>query len=61
MHLIFLDDCRYFSAWNVPGLGDKIEDISFTDKLQRDINILLETWKGDCKNTTLRGIAVFQK
>ncbi|CAC5370981.1 unnamed protein product [Mytilus coruscus] len=38
------------SAWNVRGLGDKIQDELFIDKIQSDINILLETWKGECKD-----------
>lgn len=50
-----------FSAWNVRGLADKIEDISFTDKLQSDINILLETWKGDCKKYNIEGYSCISK
>lgn len=34
------------SAWNVHGLGDKINDNFFVEKLSSDINILLETWTG---------------
>lgn len=35
------------SSWNVRCLGDKIEDPRFLENLTSDINILLETWKGD--------------
>ena len=34
------------SAWNVHGLGDKINNNFFVEKLSSDINILLETWTG---------------
>ena len=34
------------SAWNVHGLGDKINDNFFVEKLSSDISILLETWTG---------------
>jgi hypothetical protein len=37
------------SAWNIHGLGDKIEDNIFREKLNSDINILLETWTGENK------------
>jgi hypothetical protein len=30
-------------AWNIHGLGDTIEDHIFREKLNSDINILLET------------------
>ena len=36
------------SSWNVHGLGDKIRRPTFfLENLTNDINILLETWKGD--------------
>ena len=34
------------SAWNVHGLGDKMNDDMFINKISSDINILLETWTG---------------
>lgn len=34
------------SAWNVHGLGEKIHDNSFREKINSEINILLETWSG---------------
>ena len=37
------------SAWNVRGLGDKMKDDLFRNKIQSDINILIETWKGILK------------
>jgi hypothetical protein len=41
------------SAWNIHGLGDKIEDHIFREKLNSDINILLETWTGENKKYIL--------
>ena len=41
------------SAWNIHGLGDQIEDHIFREKLNSDINILLETWTGENKKYIL--------
>ncbi|CAG2257164.1 unnamed protein product [Mytilus edulis] len=49
------------SAWNVRGLGDKIQDDFFIDKIQSDINILLETWKGECKDYKISNYNTFSK
>ena len=35
------------SSWNINGLGQKHRDESFIENVKYDINILLETWKGD--------------
>ena len=43
-----LSDKLSISAWNIHGLGDKINDERFLQKfLKSDINILLETRKGE--------------
>ena len=45
--------CKYvdylsISGWNVNGLGQKHRDDMFLESIMKyDINILLETWKGD--------------
>ena len=49
------------SAWNVHGLGDKIKDDFFTERIKSDINILLETWKGENKDLHLEGYNSFTK
>lgn len=38
------------SAWNERGLGDKIQNELFIDKIRSLIHILLQTWKGECKD-----------
>ena len=43
------------SSWNVHGLGDKYNDSIFLDKIKSDINILLETWTGEKKDTNISG------
>ena len=51
------------SAWNVHGLGDKIEDNIFREKLNSDINtgILLETWTGENKKYILHEFNTISK
>ncbi|CAC5380717.1 unnamed protein product [Mytilus coruscus] len=41
------------SSWNVHGIGDKLKDELFIENLKGDINILLETWKGESKEFKL--------
>ena len=50
-----------FSSWNVHGLGDKMEDKMFHDKIKSDFNILLETWKGSCKEYNIEGFNCISK
>ena len=49
------------SAWNIHGLGDKIKDDIFQNKIKNDINILLETWKGENKEISIEGFRSFTK
>ena len=49
------------SAWNIRGLGDKTNDDFFLKQINSDINILLETWKGDCKDNIIPGFNMFSK
>ena len=49
------------SSWNVHGLGDKMKDPMFLDFLNKDINILLETWKGCQKILKLKAITLSLK
>ena len=41
------------SCWNVHGLGDKHKDENFLRYITSDINILLETWKGENQSTQI--------
>lgn len=49
------------SAWNVHGLGEKLNDESFLEKINNDINILLETWTGINKKVSLPDYASISK
>ena len=49
------------SAWNIHGLGDKINDEFFLDKIKSDINILLETWRGESKEYKIPEYSMFSK
>ena len=49
------------SAWNVHGLGEKHKDSIFLEKIKSDINILLETWTGETKNTNIPGYISISK
>ncbi|CAG2210414.1 unnamed protein product [Mytilus edulis] len=49
------------SAWNIHGLGDKSNDDFFLNSIKSDINILLETWKGECKEYNIPGFNTFSK
>ena len=49
------------SAWNVHGLGEKTKDEFFLCKIKSDINILLETWKGECKDNNILGYNCISK
>ncbi|CAG2198042.1 unnamed protein product [Mytilus edulis] len=49
------------SSWNVHGLGDKLKDELFIENLKGDINILLETWKGESKEFKLEGHCIISK
>ena len=56
-----VNDQITISAWNVHGLGDKMEDELFTGRIKNDINILLETWKGENKELTIPGFNTISK
>ncbi|CAC5424351.1 unnamed protein product [Mytilus coruscus] len=49
------------SAWNIHGLGDKTNDEFFLKQIKSDINILLETWKGESKEHTIPGFNTISK
>lgn len=49
------------SAWNVHGLGDKINDDFFIETIKSDINILIETWKGECSEYSVTGFNTISK
>lgn len=49
------------SSWNIHGLGDKINDPLFIQKISSDINILLETWKGDTSKNKITGYNYISK
>ena len=49
------------SSWNVHGLGDKYNDSIFLEKIKSDINILLETWTGEKKETNIPGYLTISK
>ncbi|CAG2231846.1 unnamed protein product [Mytilus edulis] len=49
------------SSWNVHGLGDKIDDPFFLNNIKSDINILLETWKGECEEFKVKGFNLISK
>lgn len=49
------------SSWNVHGFGDKFNNNCFIEFLKNDINILLETWKGENKNFTVSGFNLINK
>lgn len=53
--------CLNISAWNVHGLGEKMKDEIFMSKIKSDINILLETWKGECKGNNITGYNCISK
>jgi len=62
MKMCFSENKRLsITAWNVRGLADKVNDDFFTDQIKSDINILLETWKGDNKETQIPGFHCFSK
>ena len=49
------------SAWNIHGLGDKTNDDFFLNRIKNDINILLETWKGESKDSIIPGFNTISK
>lgn len=49
------------SAWNVHGLGDKVNDDFFIDRITCDINILIETWKGESSEYSITGFNTISK
>jgi len=49
------------SSWNVRGLGDKIRDPIFLSLMKSDINILLETWKGESDELKIEGFYAISK
>ena len=57
----FIQNQLSISAWNIHGLGDKINDDQFREKINSEINILLETWTGSNKNYELPGFLSISK
>ena len=49
------------SAFNVHGLGDKLSNNSFLNDIKSDINVLLETWKGENKEFNTHGFLAINK
>ena len=49
------------SSWNIRGLGDKHTEELFLKKITADINIILETWKGENYNTQIEGFVSITK
>ena len=54
-------DSLSISSWNVNGLGQKHRDEEFIEKIKYDINILIETWKGDCSDIKIPNYNSFCK
>lgn len=55
LHVMKYQQQLSISSWNVRGLGDKHTDDFFLSKIKSDINVLLETWKGENQNTQIEG------
>ena len=49
------------SSWNINGLGQKYRDEDFFNQINYDINIILETWKGDCPDIDVPNYVSFSK
>ena len=49
------------SSWNIQGLGDKHRDDFFMSKIKYDINILIETWKGNDSTIDFPDFKTLQK
>ena len=49
------------SSWNIRGLGDKYTDELFVQNIKSDINVLLETWKGENAHCQLDGFITVSK
>lgn len=49
------------SAWNIRGLGEKVRDKQFIENIDSDINILLETWKGETQQFTVNDYLTINK
>ena len=56
-----LADFISISRWNVNGLGQKNRDEIFLEHIKYDINIMLETWNGDCPNIKIPNFDSFSK
>ena len=55
-------DYLSISSWNVNGLGQKHREDMFLESITKhDINILLETWKGDCPDVKIPDYYSFNK
>lgn len=48
-------------SWNINGLGQKHRDESFIENVKYDINIILETWKGDSPDIKIKDYYSFSK
>ena len=49
------------SSWNVHGLGEKHKENLFKEKMKSDINVILETWKGENSQTQIDGFICISK
>ena len=49
------------SAWNIRGLGEKLTDNNFIENINSDINVLLETWKGESKELNIHEYLTINK
>ena len=49
------------ASWNIHGLGDKYMDPSFIENIKSDINVILETWKGESADTQINGFVSISK
>ena len=54
-------DSLSISSWNINGLGQKHRDETFKEHVKYDINILLETWKGDAPDIKIPNYFSFSK
>jgi len=49
------------SSWNIRGLGDKYIEEDFLKNIKYDINVILETWKGESVDSQIEGFVTIQK
>jgi len=49
------------SSWNIRGLGDKYIEEDFLKNIKYDINVILETWKGESVDSQIEGFVTISK